>query len=153
MKKISAAERHLLTQLTQVSEILTGGNRQIKPGFLVGLIRKRLRMSQQTLARRAKLPQPMISRIEAGKVEPSITTLKKIFDALYCDVVMIPVPRKDFDLILQEQANRVAQRRVGYLRGTMALEKQEPKRALLQELIKEEESSILNSDSTKIWQE
>lgn len=153
MKKIRVAERHFLNQLTKISETLTSGNKQVSPGFLVALIRKRLRMTQQMLAKRAKLPQSMISRIEANKVEPSIKTLKKIFDALYCDVVMVPIPRKDFDTILQEQASRVAKRRISYLRGTMALEKQQPKNVMLQELIKEEERNILNSDSGKIWQE
>lgn len=152
MKKVSVAEKHFLAQLTKVAETLTGGNRQATPAFLIALIRKRLRMSQQVLAKRAKLPQPMISRIEAGKVEPSITTLKKIFDALYCDVVMVPIPRKNFDTVLEEQANRMAKRRVGYLRGTMSLEKQEPKNVMLQELIKEEERNILNSDSVRMWE-
>ena len=153
MKKVTIAEKQFLNQLLKISGSLTGGNKQVPPGFLVRLIRKRLKMSQLALAKRSKLPQSMISRIEANKVVPGITTLKKIFDALYCDIVVIPVPRKDFDQILQEQAHRVARRRIQYLRGTMALEKQEPKSFMLQELIKEEENLLLNSESGKIWEE
>ena len=153
MKKISIAEKHFLDQLTKVSEVISGGNKQISPGFIVALIRKRLKMSQAILARRANLPQSMISKIEANKTEPSIKTLKKIFDALYCDVVVVPIPRKNFDSILQEQAHKTAKRRVQYLTGTMALEKQQPKRLLVQDLIAEEENTLLNSSSGKMWEE
>ena len=153
MKKISIAEKHFLDQLTKVSEVISGGNKQISPGFIVALIRKRLKMSQAILARRANLPQSMISKIEANKTEPSIKTLKKIFDALYCDVVVVPIPRKNFDSILQEQAHKTAKRRVQYLTGTMALEKQQPKRILVQDLIAEEENTLLNSSSGKMWEE
>ena len=153
MKNITVAEKHFLKQLTKISEMLSGGNKQVAPGFLIALVRKRLRMSQQVLARRAKVPQSMISKLEAGKVEPSITTLKKIFDALYCDVITVPIPRMDYDEILQEQATRLAKKRIGYLRGTMALEKQEPKSLMVKELIKEEEKQILNSPSVKMWEE
>ena len=153
MKKISIAEKHFLEQLTRVSEAISGGNKQISPGFIVALTRKRLKMSQMTLARRAQLPQSMISKIEANKTEPSIKTLKKIFDALYCDVVVVPIPRKNFDLVLQEQVHRVATKRVQYLTGTMALEKQGPKKVLIQDLIKEEERELLNSNSGKMWDE
>lgn len=153
MKTITVAEKHFLKQITKISEMLTGGHKQVAPGFLVALVRKRLRMSQQVLAKRSKLPQSMISKIESGKVEPSLTTLKKIFDALYCDVMVVPIPRKDYDEVIQEQATRIAKKRIGYLRGTMALEKQEPKSLMIKELIKEEEKQIMNSTSVKIWEE
>lgn len=39
-------------------------------------------MTQNELAKRAGVSQPLIARIEAGDVDPRLSTLRKIFDAL-----------------------------------------------------------------------
>lgn len=44
--------------------------------------RNELEMSQRELAREAKIPQPEISKIEAGKGNPTVTTIQKIANVL-----------------------------------------------------------------------
>ena len=43
--------------------------------------RTELGLTQNDLARRAGVSQPLIARIESGDVDPRLSTLKKIFDA------------------------------------------------------------------------
>ncbi|HML25821.1 MAG TPA: helix-turn-helix domain-containing protein, partial [Methanomethylovorans sp.] len=43
--------------------------------------RNELRLTQSELAKRAGVSQPLIARIEAGDVDPRLSTLKRIFNA------------------------------------------------------------------------
>lgn len=126
------------------------------PGLAISkiiiLLRKRLRMSQVTLAKRAKIHQATLSRIESGKVEPTFKILEKIFGALFCDIVMIPLPQRDLDEIVQKRIRHLAEKRIKYLKGTMALELQQPKDDVIDALIAREEKEILSKNSD-IWEE
>jgi len=44
--------------------------------------RKKLKLTQVELAKRAKVSQSLIARIEAGDVDPRLSTLKRILDAM-----------------------------------------------------------------------
>ncbi len=46
------------------------------------VLRRRRRMTQAELARRAGTTQPAIARMEAGAVSPSLRTVDKVLDAL-----------------------------------------------------------------------
>jgi transcriptional regulator with XRE-family HTH domain len=120
---------------------------------LITLLRRRLRMSQRTLAKRAKIPQATVSRIESGKTTPSLGTLEKIFNALFCEIVIIPLPIHDLDQLVLKQVHHIAKKRVQYLKGTMALELQQPKDEVIQELIAEEEKDLLANQRFDIWSE
>ncbi len=58
----------------------------------VALRRARARMgwSQRALAERSEIPQPPISRIEAGAVDPKLSMLLERLRALEMDVVLVP---------------------------------------------------------------
>lgn len=120
---------------------------------LIVLLRKRLRMSQRTLAKRAKIPASTLSRIESGKGKPSIKTIEKIFDALYCDFAILPIPRHELDLLVQQQIHRLAKKHVQYLKGTMALELQKPREDVLRAMIAREEKDLLAKETYDIWRE
>ena len=45
-------------------------------------IRKKLGLTQVDLAKRADVSQSLVAKIESGRVEPSYTNVRKIFDAL-----------------------------------------------------------------------
>jgi transcriptional regulator with XRE-family HTH domain len=109
-------------------------------------------MSQRTLANRAKIPTSTLSRIESGKTIPGLRMIAKILKALFCDFALIPLPKQDLDKIVQQQIRQVAEKRVQYLKGTMALELQKPKDDVIKELIKKEEAE-LQFGSFDIWKE
>lgn len=153
MKKPRSAEKLLLEHISKVAEELKTVARELTIGKYVKLIRRQLRMSQQILAKRAQVPQPMISRIEQGKSEPTLSTLSKIFDTLFCEIVIAPILKEPVDTILQKQAHKVAQKHISYLKGTMNLEQQEPDKQLVAELVKSKQEELLHTDNRQLWEE
>ena len=65
--------KHIYTIISDLNIIL---------GERIADRRNELEMSQRELARETKIPQPEISKIEAGKGNPTITTIQKIANVL-----------------------------------------------------------------------
>jgi predicted DNA-binding mobile mystery protein A len=122
-------------------------------GDWVRIVRNALRMSQADLARRAHISQGHLAEIETGKRDPRIGTLKKIFDAMSCDVVIEPRPRKPLDEVLRGKARSVALKRLKQSMGTMALENQAPGRDVFNALLEQKTDEILNRKSERVWRE
>lgn len=151
MNPMTVMEKLLLDTLFQVADFYQSRLQKISIKSMITLLRKRLRMSQRVLAKRAKIPQATLSRIESGKTKPNVTTLEKIFKALFCDIALIALPACDFDQIVRQQIHLVAKKRVQYLKGTMALELQQPKDEVIQELILREEGELGANKHFDIW--
>ena len=64
------------------------------PEFFLRALRGRLCMSQAQLARRSGVEQSQIAKIELGKVSPDLATLRRLYDAMFCDLLVVPKPRK-----------------------------------------------------------
>lgn len=64
------------------------------PGKLLRQARLRHRVSQEQLASRACTTQSAISRIEAGRVSPSVETLRQLLYLLGEDLVLTAEPRE-----------------------------------------------------------
>lgn len=87
------------------------------PGFYLKALRGKLRMSQAQLSRRSGVDQGQIARIESGKVEAELRTLRKLFGALFCDLLIIPKARRPLgDALGERNADR---ERVGGLRASV----------------------------------
>lgn len=68
-----------------------------------------------------------------------------------CDIAYIPVSRfESVESLLREKAVKLAEKRVRYVEGTMALEKQRPEKKWRDQLLENEIESILSSPS-QIW--
>lgn len=111
----------------------------------IRVMRTYLRMTQVELAARAKIPQSHLAGIESGKTDPRVSTLKKIYEALYCRLSLEPKPRKPIADILRERARRVGLKRLKQSMGTMALEGQAPEAAVFRQLLEKQTDKILNS--------
>lgn len=153
MKKTSKSEKLFLDDLMQKAHDLKSFCRELTFGEIIVMIRKQLGMSQSRLAKLAKIPQAMVSRIENSTLKPKIATLEKLLKVLSCEIVIVPRLLEPIDTIRRKQARRLAEKKVRYLRGTMSLEQQEPDKKLLDELIKAEEEELLHSSGRKLWQE
>jgi transcriptional regulator with XRE-family HTH domain len=57
---------------------------------MIRKIRRALGMTQAQLAARADLPQSHLAKIETGRVDVQIGTLKRILRALHCELVLVP---------------------------------------------------------------
>ncbi|MBI4376678.1 MAG: helix-turn-helix domain-containing protein [Elusimicrobia bacterium] len=73
------------------------------PSDYICALRSALRMSQAQLARRCRIPRSHISRIEAGMMDPRMSTLRRIFHALFCGLLVMPIPRRHLGEALAER--------------------------------------------------
>lgn len=121
--------------------------------ILIKMMRQGFGMTQTQLAKRAKLPQSHIAKIELGQVDLQFSTIQKIFQALNCSPLVLPQFKKKPDAIIAEHAKATAKRKVARVSGTMALEKQLPDKQLFDELVRHEEERLRNNPSSEIWEE
>lgn len=153
MKSFSASEKFFIEEMMQAVNKTKLALRGLTIGTLIKTIRTQLGMSQKALAKRAGVPQPMISRIEKEINVANLSTLKKILEALSCDLVIAPHLHDSVEALRRKQARKLAEKHVGYLRGTMNLEDQQPDDRFLAELIKQEEERLLQGTNAKLWEE
>lgn len=77
------------------------------PGVVLRGLRSALRMSQSQLSRRSGVPRAHIARVEAGLVDVQVSTLARLFDAMFCDLLVLPLARKrPSDAIVERRLER-----------------------------------------------
>jgi transcriptional regulator with XRE-family HTH domain len=153
MKITLPIETKLLESLLEKGEEIRKDQEILPLGSLVRMVRVGLGMTQRQLAMHAKVPHSTISRIEKGVIRPNEETLRKIFAAMECDIALIPVPRfKSVESLLRSKAKKIAEKRLQYLEGTMALEQQRPEKKWRERLLESEIEAILKFPS-QLWEE
>jgi transcriptional regulator with XRE-family HTH domain len=151
-------KKSLLSEQMRIEKLLEDVRQFVGTLQSIGLhrwirdLRKQLHMSQKQLAHRARMTQPRLSNIESGKAKITLETIEKIFSALFCDVLILPLLRVDLKKMLHEQAHRAAQKKLASISGSMALEEQLPSSAYMQRKIAEVAEDLLRSGSTEIWE-
>ena len=73
------------------------------PAVYVRALRATLRMSQENLARRSGVAKSQIVEIEKGRMNPGVDVLRRLFDAMFCDLLVVPKARKRPSDALAEQ--------------------------------------------------
>ena len=66
----------------------------LPPALLVRALRSALRMSQAQLSRRCGVPRAHIARLESGTINFQWSTIERLCDAMFCDLLILPRPRK-----------------------------------------------------------
>ena len=153
MKSYSPSEKLLIEEIMQAAQKTRVAVRGLTIGALIKSIRVQLGMSQKALAKQAGVPQSTISRIEQEERDANLSTLKKILNAISCDLVIVPLLQDSIDTIRRKQARKMAETQVEYLKGTMNLEDQQPDPRFIAELIKQEEERLLQGPNSKLWDE
>lgn len=120
------------------------------PGDWIRILRNYLRMTQSELAQRAHITQPNLAAIEAGKVDPQLGTIRRIYEGLSCTLSLEPRPKKPLEEILRGRARTVALRRLKHTMGTMALENQAPEEETFRQLLEKTTDNILRSTRKRI---
>ena len=121
-------------------------------GEWIRALRGYLRMTQRDLARRANISQPHLAGIESGKIDPQVSTLRRIWEGLSCDLIVEPRPRKPLKDVLRGQARSLALERLKQTMGTMALENQAPDEDVFRQLLEKRTDDILKDERERIWQ-
>ncbi len=107
-------------------------------------------MTQRELAQRAQMTQANLAAIEAGKVDPQLGTLSRIYEGLSCTLSIEPRPQEPLEKILRGRARTVALSRLKQTMGTMALENQAPDRDMFQQLLEQSTDTILRSPRKRL---
>ena len=97
------------------------------------------------------MAQSHLANIEAGKIDPQVGTLRRIFQAMSCQLVIRPDPIKPIEEVLRRRARVVALKRLKQTMGTMALEKQAPEAELFKELLEKRTNEILSDKKERLW--
>lgn len=89
-------------------------------------IREALGMSSAQLAKRLKVKQPTIAKIEQSELKGTIqlATLQRLAEALDCKLVYALVPNEPLESIVRDRGRQVARRRLDAVGHTMLLENQ-----------------------------
>jgi len=150
MRKTSVTliDKIALSQLLEKSPSSVGSTNH---SDWIRILRHYLRMTQQELASRTDLDQAYLARIEAGKIEPGINTLKRIFEGLSCDLIIVPQPKKPLDQVLRGRARSLALKRLKQTTGSMALEEQAPDPEMFKRLLEQQTDEILEDKREKLW--
>ena len=116
-------------------------------------IRNALGMSSYQLAKRLGVSQMTVIDWEQREAKGTITlqSLKKVADALQCDLVYALVPRKPLGKILEDRAIQRAEASVEQIRHSMALENQETSSTYKKRAMKETARQLLEEKPKRLW--
>ncbi len=150
---LPVSSRMMLDRLVSCGKKLPETMEEFAPHVVIRRIRNALHMTQAQLAKRAGMPQSHLAKIETGKVDVQLSTLRRILRAMYCEAVVLPKFLKSPQAALAERIKEVARRKIARVAGTMALEKQLPDDKVIHALIRSEEERLMSRPSADIWEE
>lgn len=118
-------------------------------------IREALGMTTADLAKRVNLDQSRITRLENSEIEGDlkISSMKKIAAGLNMKFVYGFVPSESLEKIVQDQARKIAMKRLEKLDHTMRLEGQELSQAAKNKDLEDLIQKILHNESKGFWKE
>ena len=121
MGSFSVSEKLLIEEISNAAQKIKTLTRGLSIGAMIKLIRTQLGMSQKILAKRARVPQSTISRIEKGQIEPSLSTIQKVLQAISCDYIISPILKEPVDTMRKKQARKIADKlKLPNFTGTMS---------------------------------
>jgi len=115
-------------KLKQLSEALRVGRAVPieKLGQRLRDIREALGMTQKQLAKRIKISQPLLSRIEEKADNCTLKTIIKVARALECDFLGVIVAQNSLEEMIKRQAEKKAKNILKRTYTNMAMEEQQP---------------------------
>ena len=109
----------------QLDDILAAVHLPSRPRIgWIASVRQALGMSKTQLAKRVDITRPSLDELESNELKETITlaSMRKIADALGCDVQYILVPRKPLEQMIAERAMKKASTKIGRVNQSQALE-------------------------------
>lgn len=115
-------------------------------------IRQALGMSGSQLAARAGMTRQLLAGLEASerKGTISLASLRKLAQALNCDVVYALVPKHTLSSTIEEAANVAAREELARVGHTMRLEAQDTDATALEDLVRERTRELM-ADRRALW--
>ena len=143
-----------LLQLTQVDRAVNHVSSPPRPqSGWIQAIRTALGMTTRQLAQRVGVGQSTLVALEKSEAHDKITlqSLRRIADALDCDLQYALVPRSPLKQRIEERAELVARNRVTRVWHSMRLEDQAPTVEVDEKEIARIKKSLLESRWKQLW--
>lgn len=123
------------------------------PSGWIKAIREALGMSAAYLGKKLGIVQSSVHRLEISEVEDSITlgSLRRVADALGCELQYALVPRKTIAQTLDQQAYKVACERMSVISHSMSLEEQATSSDTVDIQTKEMAESLRQGSRRALW--
>ncbi|MEN8128047.1 MAG: mobile mystery protein A [Planctomycetota bacterium] len=127
----------------------------VPPKGWVRAIRNALGMTGRQLARRLGTNRQRVARIEQDEKQGRVTvnTLRNVAEAMDCEFVYGFVPRESLEQTVQDQARRVAVKRMNRSNQLMRLEAQELSKAEKDQVLNELIDEIVGTMPRYLWDE
>jgi len=117
-------------------------------------IREALGMTQSQLAKRAKIKQPALSRLEENISKSSLSTVIKIINALGCTFMgAIITTENDLRKIVEQQAEKVAGKILERISANMAMEEQAATKSAYNFQLKELIADFVANPGPELWED
>ena len=114
--------------------------------------RAELGMSRATVARRANVPLPTVTRLLTGRVRhPRLHTVKAVAAALGVSMRLGDQSDLSPEQLLEQQATTKARRLVGFVQGSMAMESQAVETQKLESMVRKTMHSLLSGSRRSLW--
>lgn len=116
-------------------------------------IREALGMPAAHLAKRLGLVPSTVLRLETSESEDTISlgSLRRIADALGCELQYALVPKRSIAQTLETRANKVARERMAAVAHSMALEAQATSNETVDTQVQELTENLLKGSRRELW--
>lgn len=116
-------------------------------------IRNAIGMTTAQLARRLSTSQSAVTEFEQREVAGSITlaTLRRIADAMHCDLVYAVVPRRPLGEMIQARAEEVARKKLAPVAHSMRLEDQAVSNETMEQQVKQLAKELIERRRSELW--
>jgi len=141
-------------KLKQISEAIKEG-RPVpaeKIGSWIRDIRESLGMTQKQLAKRIKISQPLLSRIEENAESCTIKTLLKTTSGLECEFMGVMVSRDSLENIIHKRAEEKAKEMLKRTFANMAMETQAPTDKAYAYQLKKLTEELAKNPGPNLWE-
>lgn len=147
-------ERKLIRQQldTKLSQFKSLASTKADSGW-IKLIREALDMTTTQLSKRVGIDQSRITRLENAETEGDLklSSLKKIAEGLDMQFVYAFVPKTNLEDMVQDQAKKIAKKRMQKVSHTMRLEDQELSEAEKAKTMEDLVQKILIEEPKDFW--
>jgi len=124
------------------------------PTGWIQAIRSALGMTTRQLAARIGISQSTLATLEKSEAEDRITlhSLRKVADALDCDLQYVLVPRSPLQKRIEQRAEAIAQHRVARILHSMRLEDQAPTIQVDKKEVSKVQRGLLDTNWKHLWE-
>ena len=125
------------------------------PGGWLRTIRQALGMSIRYVARRIGSYDPTLLRMERAEAKGTVTlnTLRRVANAMDCELVYAIVPRETLQATLLKRATAKATAELSRVAHTMALEKQTPTERAQRGMFEARVQELMAGSPRRLWED